>query len=80
MSGSTKFSTEGDIGVFTAENNSHSHLLVCGTVNRLNSGLYHVGLNSSGSVADTNGDKWYDTSLSFTTQADCFDLAKISHD
>lgn len=56
------------------------YFLVCGTVNRLNSGFYHPSLNASGSVADSTGKFWYNTALSFTTQAHCFDLGKISYD
>lgn len=60
--------------------NGECYFLVCGTVNRLNSGFYHPSLNASGSVADNTGNFWYNTALSFTTQAHCFDLGKISYD
>jgi hypothetical protein len=76
-----------NIGVYTVLYTSYGtavneecHFLVCGTVNRLNSGFYHPSLNASGSVADSTGKFWYNTALSFTTQAHCFDLGKISYD
>lgn len=64
----------------TPSANGECYFLVCGTVNRLNSGFYHPSLNASGSVADNTGKFWYNTALSFTTQAHCFDLGKISYD
>ncbi|AUR97931.1 hypothetical protein KNT80_gp18 [Vibrio phage 1.245.O._10N.261.54.C7] len=56
------------------------YFLVCGTVPRLNQGMYVVGLNEHGSVADVSGKKWYETSEEFNTLADCFNQEKISHD
>lgn len=60
--------------------NGECYFLVCGTVNRLNQGLYHPSLNASGSVADNTGKFWHNTALSFTNQAACFDRSKISYD
>ncbi|MGL4638545.1 MAG: hypothetical protein ACRCVX_02285 [Shewanella sp.] len=62
-----------NIGVF--KDSSGSLFLVCGTVNRLNSGLYRPSLNANGSAKALGDTLWYNTAQSFTTTADCFNPA-----
>ena len=63
--------------VTTQAVNGELYFLACGTVNRLNSGLYHTSLNANGSAKSLGDTFWYNTAQSFTTTADCFNPAKL---
>ncbi|WP_199529580.1 hypothetical protein [Pseudoalteromonas sp. bablab_jr010] len=54
-----------------------SYLLLCGTVNRRNTGLYHDSFNKLGTAKAIDDKEWHNTAQSFTSKADCFDPAKV---
>lgn len=54
-----------------------SYLLLCGTVNRRNIGLYHDSFNKLGTAKASDDKEWHNTAQSFTSKADCFDPAKL---
>lgn len=54
-----------------------SYLLLCGTVNRRNTGLYHDSFNKLGTAKASDDREWHNTAQSFTSKSDCFDPAKL---
>ncbi|AOT08265.1 hypothetical protein [Pseudoalteromonas luteoviolacea] len=68
-------------GVYSAFDNTNSfsecYFIVCGTINRLNSGVYHISLNPFGAALAADGKTFSETGVSLTTTADCFDTQKI---
>ncbi|BDF94323.1 hypothetical protein [Pseudoalteromonas sp. KAN5] len=73
------------VGAFTAHANTagakavngECYFYVCGTVNRLNTGLYHPSFNPLGATKASDDKDWSQTSVSFVSKADCFDSAKL---
>tara|TARA_Y100000588_G_scaffold186210_1_gene200109 strand:+ start:47869 stop:50754 length:2886 start_codon:yes stop_codon:yes gene_type:complete len=57
--------------------NGECYFLVCGTVNRRNTGLYHDSFNNLGTEKASDDKEWHNTAQSFTSKADCFDSAKL---
>ncbi|MGR3982464.1 hypothetical protein [Pseudoalteromonas sp. 1181_04] len=57
--------------------NGECYFLVCGTVARINTGLYHPSFNPFGSARAIDDKSWSSTSTSFKSKADCFDNSKI---
>lgn len=53
------------------------YFLACGTVSGLNSGFYHPSFNRSGAKRASDDKYWYNTAISFTSKADCFNPAKL---
>ncbi|KPH64841.1 hypothetical protein [Pseudoalteromonas porphyrae] len=71
----TDGSTYTSVGV-----NGQCHILICGTLSRLNRGAYHPSLNPYGadrfvraSSPASGGDLWYVTTQEYNTQYDCFE-------
>lgn len=57
--------------------NGQCYFLVCGTVNRLNQGLYHPSYNAGGAAKAVGDTFWYNTATSITSKTDCFDATKL---
>lgn len=51
--------------------------LTCGTINTLNSGLYHPSFNPFGSAKASDDKDWRLTSVEFNSMADCFEPTKL---
>ncbi|WP_304637170.1 MULTISPECIES: hypothetical protein [Pseudoalteromonas] len=60
--------------------NGQAYFLPLFTVNRLNQGLYHPSLNPDGTALASDGKMYYETTVSFTTAAECFDTSKLLAD
>ncbi|MBQ4879627.1 hypothetical protein J8M21_20630 [Pseudoalteromonas luteoviolacea] len=64
------------------ENSDKAHdqqcfFLVCGTVSRLNTGIYHPSYNAFGAALAKDGKAYQNTSVSLTNRADCFNPDNI---
>lgn len=70
-------------GIFTARNSANissnigCFFLYCGSVNRLNTGLFHPTLNEFGTALASDNKDWSLTSVEFATAEDCFDSTKL---
>ncbi|MDK1289774.1 hypothetical protein [Pseudoalteromonas umbrosa] len=64
-------------GIFTAKTDDDCFFIVCGTVSRLNTGIYHPSHNPLGSSLPRDGETYDQTSVALTNKADCFEQANI---
>lgn len=69
--------SRGNNGLAVNSVNGECYFLVCGTVNRLNQGLYHPSYNAGGAAKAVGDTFWYNTAASITSKADCFDATKL---
>ncbi|MFK3858288.1 hypothetical protein [Pseudoalteromonas rhizosphaerae] len=80
----TTLNDDPQLGVYTVVSsstntaiNGECYFLVCGTVNRRNTGLYHESFNNYGTAKASDNKEWHETTQIFTSKSDCFDVAKL---